>query len=89
MGFDPLTVERGRLLHVHFRFLIRMAPSPCKSAWKRDRIAQDLARTPASFKTHFLHLVLGEAIMIFVFTIVFASGAGAGEDDTGNDCFEP
>jgi F0F1-type ATP synthase membrane subunit c/vacuolar-type H+-ATPase subunit K len=52
-------------------------------------MAQDLARTPASFKNHFLRLVLGEAIMIFVFTIVFASGAGAGEDDTGNDCFEP
>ena len=37
MGFDPLTVERGRLLHVYFRFLIRIAPSRWETARKPDR----------------------------------------------------
>jgi F0F1-type ATP synthase membrane subunit c/vacuolar-type H+-ATPase subunit K len=57
-------------------------------------LVPDLARTPAIFKNHFLHLVFGEAIMIFFFTVIFAHGFAAGgvdtgQDDTSNECFEP
>jgi hypothetical protein len=50
MGFDPLTVERGRLLHVYFRFTVGR---PRRS---QTALMPDLARTPAIFKNHFLTL---------------------------------
>ena len=41
-------------------------------------LPQGLARTPADFQNHFLWVVLGEAIMIFIFTMIYARGFAAG-----------
>jgi F0F1-type ATP synthase membrane subunit c/vacuolar-type H+-ATPase subunit K len=40
-------------------------------------LPQGLARTPADFQNHFLWVVLGEAIMIFIFTMIYARGFAA------------
>ena len=46
-------------------------------------LAQGLARVPADYQNHFLWVVLGEAIMVFMFTMIYArcfaaGGVGAG-----------
>jgi hypothetical protein len=41
-------------------------------------LPQGLARTPADFQNHFLWVVLGEAIMILIFTMIYARGFAAG-----------
>ena len=41
-------------------------------------LPQGLARTPADFQNHFLWVVLGEAIMILIFTMIYARGFGVG-----------
>ena len=41
-------------------------------------LPQGLARTPADFQNHFLWVVLGEAIMIFIFTMIYARGFATG-----------
>ena len=41
-------------------------------------LPQGLARTPADFQNHFLWVVLGEAIMIFTFTMIYSHGFAAG-----------
>src|SRR5215472_13557838 len=55
-----------------------MAPSWHNSKRKRSSVAQGLARAPADFQNHFLWVVLGEAIMIFIFTMIYARGFAAG-----------
>ena len=68
-----------RCIHrsVHFRFLIRMAP-----LWRNSKgeaaLPQGLARAPADFQNYFLWVVLGEAIMVFMFTMIYARGFAAG-----------
>ncbi|HEU5247864.1 MAG TPA: hypothetical protein VFU09_12315 [Candidatus Udaeobacter sp.] len=46
-------------------------------------LPQGLARTPTDFQNHFLWVVLGEAIMIFVFTMIYARGFAAGGISAG------
>ena len=41
-------------------------------------LPQGLARAPADFQNHFLWVVLGEAIMVFMFTMIYARGFAAG-----------
>jgi len=41
-------------------------------------LPQGLARAPADFQNHFLWVVLGQAIMIFMFTVICARGFAAG-----------
>jgi hypothetical protein len=41
-------------------------------------LPQGLARIPTDFQNHFLWVVLGEAIMIFIFTMIYARGFAAG-----------
>jgi len=41
-------------------------------------LAQGLARVPADYQNHFLWVVLGEAIMVFMFTMIYARGFAAG-----------
>ena len=41
-------------------------------------LPQGLARAPANFQNHFLWVVLGEAIMVFMFTMIYARGFAAG-----------
>jgi hypothetical protein len=41
-------------------------------------LPQGLARAPADFQNHFLWVVLGEAFMVFMFTIIYARGFAAG-----------
>jgi hypothetical protein len=41
-------------------------------------LPQGLARTPTDFQNHFLWVVLGEAIMIFIFTMIYARGFAGG-----------
>ena len=41
-------------------------------------LPQGLARTPADFQNHFVWVVLGEAIMVFMFTMIYARGFVAG-----------
>jgi hypothetical protein len=41
-------------------------------------LPQGLARTPADFQNHFLWVILGEGIMIFIFTVIYARGFAAG-----------
>jgi len=41
-------------------------------------LPQGLARTLADFQNHFFWVVLGEAIMIFMFTMIYARGFAAG-----------
>src|SRR5262249_30412933 len=41
-------------------------------------LQQGLARAPADFQNHFLWVVLGEAIMVFMFTMIYARGFAAG-----------
>jgi hypothetical protein len=41
-------------------------------------LPQGLARAPADFQNHFPWVVLGEAIMIFMFTIIYARGFAGG-----------
>jgi hypothetical protein len=41
-------------------------------------LPQGLARAQADFQNHFLWVVLGEAIMIFMFTVIYARGFAAG-----------
>jgi len=46
-------------------------------------LPQGLARTPADFQNHFLWVVLGEAIMVFMFTMIYALGFTAGSVGAG------
>src|SRR5215469_4693487 len=46
-------------------------------------LPQGLARAPADFQNHFLWVVLGEAIMVFVFTMIYARGFAAGGVGSG------
>src|SRR5262245_29758025 len=46
-------------------------------------LPQGLAREPADFRNHFLWVVLGEAIMIFMFTMIYARGFAAGGAGAG------
>jgi hypothetical protein len=41
-------------------------------------LPQGLARAPADFQNHFFWVVLGEAIMIFMFTVIYARGFAGG-----------
>ena len=41
-------------------------------------LPQGLARAPADFQSHFPWVVVGEAIMIFIFTMIYARGFAAG-----------
>ena len=41
-------------------------------------LPQGLARAPADFQNHFLWVVLGEVIMVFMFTMIYACGFAAG-----------
>src|SRR5215469_1303175 len=41
-------------------------------------LPQGLGRAPADFQNHFLWVVLGEAIMVFMFTMIYARGFAAG-----------
>jgi len=41
-------------------------------------LPQGLARAPTDFQNHFLWVLLGEAIMIFIFTMIYARGFAAG-----------
>jgi len=41
-------------------------------------LPQGLARAPADFQNHFLWVVLGEAIMVFMFTMIYARGFAGG-----------
>jgi hypothetical protein len=41
-------------------------------------LPQGLARAPADFQNHFLWVALGEAIMVFMFTMIYARGFAAG-----------
>ena len=41
-------------------------------------LPQGLARAPGDFQNHFLWVVLGEAIMVFIFTMIYALGFAAG-----------
>src|SRR5215471_4909548 len=41
-------------------------------------LPQGLARTPADFQNHFPWVVLGEAIMVFMFTMIYARGFADG-----------
>ena len=41
-------------------------------------LPQGLARAPADFQNHFLWVLLGEAIMVFMFTMIYACGFAAG-----------
>jgi hypothetical protein len=41
-------------------------------------LPQGLARAPADFQNHFFWVVLGEAIMVFVFTMIYARGFAGG-----------
>jgi hypothetical protein len=46
-------------------------------------LPQGLARTPADFQSHFPWVVVGEAIMIFIFTMIYARGFAAGSVRAG------
>jgi hypothetical protein len=46
-------------------------------------LPQGLARTPTDFQNHFLWIVLGEAIMIFIFTMIYARGFAGGGISAG------
>ncbi|HEU5248076.1 MAG TPA: hypothetical protein VFU09_13385 [Candidatus Udaeobacter sp.] len=46
-------------------------------------LPQGLARTPADFQNHFLWVVVGEATMIFIFTMIYARGFAAGGISAG------
>ena len=41
-------------------------------------LPQGLARPPADFQNHFLWVLLGEGIMVFIFTVIYARGFAAG-----------
>jgi len=41
-------------------------------------LPQGLARAPAEFQSHFPWVVGGEAIMVFIFTLIYARGFAAG-----------
>ena len=41
-------------------------------------LPQGLARAPTDFQNHFLWVLLGEAIMIFIFTMIYARGFATG-----------
>jgi hypothetical protein len=41
-------------------------------------LPQGLARAPVDFQNHFLWVVLGEAIMVFMFTMIYARGFADG-----------
>ena len=42
-----------------------------------------LARAPADFQNHFLWVVLGQAIMVFMFTMIYARGFASGGVSAG------
>jgi hypothetical protein len=46
-------------------------------------LPQGLARAPADFQNHFLWVVLGEAIMLLMFTMIYARGFAAGGISAG------
>jgi hypothetical protein len=41
-------------------------------------LPQGVVRAPVDFQNHFLWVVLGEAIMVFIFTMIYARGFAAG-----------
>ena len=41
-------------------------------------LPQGLARAPADFQNHFLWVVLGQAIVVFMFTMIYARGFASG-----------
>jgi Na+/H+ antiporter NhaC len=41
-------------------------------------LPQGLARAPADFQSHFPWVVVGKAIMVFIFTLIYARGFAAG-----------
>jgi hypothetical protein len=41
-------------------------------------LPQGLARAPADFQSHFPWVIVGEAIMVFIFTLIYARGFAAG-----------
>ena len=47
-------------------------------------LPQGLARAPTDFQNHFLWVLLGEAIMVFMFTMIYARGTHAREPMNGN-----
>jgi hypothetical protein len=46
-------------------------------------LPQGLARAPVDFQNHFLWVVLGEAIMVFMFTMIYVRGFAAGGSRAG------